>query len=249
MSSQRTFADVLPMMPAKPNVLPAASTLHRTLAAGLCLLAGLGVYTPGHAAEEDDWFFRDFEAEARAVNEGQLEFLAEPPAQQVHHHQNHLVIREPSLQDGWVGLEQCHDNLDAVPDLEVIYSPDRIRNLKVVSARNIGRAWVEGPSVQLQDVQHDARLCVSAESRALQVNGDGAYVLRNGPFMRRFLDGYYPMRVVLQVDYPCGMLDLVAASPADQPGFHVEESDCSVGYDTWFEGRLSTELVFQRNGG
>lgn len=235
-------------MPTKPQPIPVTANLRRALATGLCLLAGLGVYTPGHATEDDDWFFRDFEAEARAVNEGELEFLSEPPAKQVHHHQNHLVIRGPSLEDGWVVLEQCHDNLDAVPDLEVVFSPDRIRNLKVVTARNIGRAWVEGPSVQLKDVRHDARLCVSAESRALRAEGDGAYVLKNGPFMRRFLDGYYPMRVVLQVDYPCGMLDLVAASPAEQPGFRVEEGDCGVAYDTWFEGRLVTELVFKRNG-
>ena len=215
---------------------------------GLIVMAGLGVYTEPGAAEEDPWWDMDVEAVTRAVNEGELQFLMEPPAKPVHHHANRVTIREDSLDDGWVTLEQCHDNLDAVPRLEVVFRRATTRDIRVVTAKDIGHAAVEGASVQLEDVGRHARLCVSAQSRALDRGGDGVYVLRNGPFLRRFLDGYYPMRVEMEVAYPCGLLDLVASSPAVQPGFTVAQSDCGVTYDTWFEGRLRTELVFKRNG-
>ena len=52
------------------------------------------------------------------VNEGELVFLLQPPAKQVHHHQNHLVIDANSLHNGWVRLTQCHDNLDRVAQAE-----------------------------------------------------------------------------------------------------------------------------------
>ncbi len=206
----------------------------------------LGVYTGAPSASEDDWFFEDFEARIEKVNEGELHFLGEPPAKKVHHHENRVAIDAASLEHGWVDLHQCHANLDAVPRLEILFRAGGIKDLEIVSTHNIGSARVEGPSIQLTEVGRHARLCLSARSQALGEYGDGAYVLRNGPYMRRFLDGYYPMRVEMKVSYPCGMLELVASSPEGQPGFTLEHQECGVAYDTWFEGRLRTQLVFRR---
>jgi hypothetical protein len=178
------------------------------------------------------------------VNEGALEFLAEPPGKRVHHHHNDIRIGPESLVDGWVRLDQCHENLDAVPRAEVIYRPEHIRAVTVASATAIDRAWVEGPSVQLEGVRSGARLCVSAESRVLQREDDGSFTVRNGPFMRRFLDGYYPMRVTLAVHYPCERLQFAGATPVPQPGFSVRDADCRVDVEAWFEGRLNVALRF-----
>ncbi|MGD8911541.1 MAG: hypothetical protein PVJ68_02195 [Candidatus Thiodiazotropha sp.] len=51
-----------------------------------------------------------------------------------------------------------------------------------------------------------AAICLQAETQSLHPTGQGGYQLRNGPYMRRFLDGYYPMLLTLQVDYPAELI-------------------------------------------
>lgn len=205
-------------------------------------LATLAV--PAAVGSESGGFDDEFEESTVGVNEGKLSFLAEPPAKAVHHHHNDIVIGPESLDEGWVRLAQCHENLDAVPRAEVVYPPGRIRGVRVASCSGIDRTWVEGPSVQLQGVQRGAELCVIAESLAFSAEGDGAYTLHNGPYMRRFLDGYYPMRVTMTVRYPCDQLRFVGSKPEPQPGFTVRDADGRVDVEAWFEGRLNTELRF-----
>jgi hypothetical protein len=103
---------------------------------------------------------------------------------------------------------------------------------------------VEESSVQLEQVRPGARLCLDAESLVLRVNEDGSVSVRNGPFMRRFLDGYYPMQVSMDVSYPCDDLALEAVSPTAQEGFEVTREGCQVALDAWFEGELYTEIRF-----
>ena len=196
------------------------------------------------AGMEDDWFLQDFEDRIAEVNDGQLVFLSSPPDQSVHYHQNTLTLDDRSLKDGWARLVQCHDNLDPVPRAEVTFRRDALRNLAVTERQNIDRAWVEGATVQLKGVRPGAHLCLRAESRVVHDNNDGSYSVRNGPYMRRFLDGYYPMRVSVEVRYPCDRLRLVSSSPAAQKGFQVTQRRCRVYLDAWFEGRLNTELRF-----
>jgi hypothetical protein len=181
------------------------------------------------------------------VNEGELVFLAQHPAKQVHHHQNYLIINADSLRDGWVRLNQCHDHLDRVPRAQIMYNKDRIRDLQIVTSDNIEQSWVEGNSVQLTNIHENARLCVRAWTRALRANGDGSYSLRNGPFMRRFLDGYYPMRVSMQIDYANSGLHLVSMTPQRQQGFEVKDKEGHLAFDAWFEGRLKTEFLFRQD--
>jgi len=211
--------------------------------ASLCCAAG---EEPVTAEDVEAWFADDADERARAVNEGQLAFLPNPPPGVLHHSYNRMTLSASSLGNGWLGLYQCHEHLDAVPVLEVVYKYRQMRNLKVEQAENISAVRVEGQSVQLEDVGRASRLCISAEINVLYKHNDGSYRLRNGPYMRRFLDGYYPTHVTLDVRYPVQHMRYVSMSPAPQPGLDVQASGGRVVVDAWFEGELMTEMRFER---
>lgn len=211
------------------------------LVAGLLSLSALGMAQLAAAAmTEEEMFFKG----AAEVNEGGLRFLTAAPAAPVHHHQNHVVITAASLADGWVRLAQCHRHLDAVPRTQITYGAGRIRAIRVTRADHIGKAWVEGHTVQMEAIAPDATICIEAESRALERDGGGGYVLKNGPYMRRFLDGYYPMRVTMTVRLEAPGLRFRAIEPAPQPGFAVSVDEAGIGFDALFEGRLNTLIRF-----
>ncbi len=214
-----------------------------TKALGIALVA-LSTLATAKAEPAHDWFEDDLEERIARVNEGELEFLSVPPAEPVHYHRSALVLDENSLKDGWAQLQQCHEHLDAVPRAQIVFREDRLRDLSITDSRNIARAWVDGASVQLEGVTPGAKLCLNAHSRVLSHNKDGSYSVHNGPYMRRFLDGYYPMRVSVAISYPCGRLQLAGSSPRRQQGFTVTETACGVALDAWFQGRLVTELRF-----
>jgi hypothetical protein len=221
--------------------------LRAPLMLSLLLLPLLGL---GDA--DDDWpdwaDEQDLMERIAAVSDGELRFLPPVKADGKHAHLNRIRITEQSLEGGWVALEQCHENIDAVPAAQILFGAGGIRNLSIESSRNIGRAWVEGHSVQLEDVGPDAVLCLRGESQALRDLGDGFYRLRNGPYMRRFLDGYYPMRVTLDIQYPAELIEIVGQSPSTQPGFSVKNGGSDLMVDTTFEGRLVTCFDFCRRG-
>lgn len=198
----------------------------------------------------DDWGEGwDLEERIAAVNEGELHFVGPEAAAGHHVHFNRIRIDRSSLRGGWIALEQCHEQLDAVPAAQILFNPERIRRLRIQSVEGIGRAWVEGHSVQLEDVAQQARICIGGESRALSYLGQGRYRLRNGPYMRRFLDGYYPMRVVLQIQYPPDALRFEAPHPGPQPGFELRLREGEVLVEAAFEGRLYTCMDFLAAGG
>jgi hypothetical protein len=233
--------------PSRPN----ACGDERGYATALVgLMLSLFVLHAGASTEDwDDWPEElDLASRVAMVNEGSLEFLPTAAAQGVHYHRNRIRITEDSLSRGWVELEQCHENIDAVPAAQILFRADGIRALEIDRSENIGRAWVDGHSVQLENVGPDAELCIRAQSRALQALGDGLYRLRNGPYMRRFLDGYYPMRVALRIDYPDERLRLVGQAPSAQEGFRVSQSPDGLDVDATFEGRLVTCFDFCDRG-
>lgn len=226
------------------------SKFNKLILGGLMVLAAAPLVAQQPTSEElERWFESDDPLppgqSAANVNEGNLVFLRQPPGTPVHHHHNKLVINELSLATGWVWLQQCHDNMDEFGRVQVLFKKGRIRDLTIIRAENIGESWVEGNSVQLRDVQAGAQLCVSGWTRALESREGGRYTMQNGPFMRKFLDGYYPMRVSMDVDYSGTGLQLVSVSPQNQKGFEVDERAESVSFDAWFEGRLNTELMFR----
>lgn len=178
------------------------------------------------------------------VNEGELFFLNKKPDKPVHHHQNTLTLYKNSLKDGWVKLEQCHGNMDRVPRVQVLFNKDKIRDIKITKTRAIERSWVEANTVQLENVTDNAVLCIEAWSKALTKNADGSFQLSNGPFMRKFLDGYFPIHVTIDVNFSDTNLKLVLVEPVAQQGFKVTQTKKTVNMDAWFEGRLKTKLTF-----
>jgi len=159
----------------------------RSLLLGCCLsLAGVVYPWP---ALGDEFDILD-------INEGELHFLTTPPAKPFHRHTNHVTINADSLKTGWIGSKQCHYHLDRVTAMEVVFRKGGVRNLQILQADNIGRAWIENHSVQLKNVKANAVLCIRSENQALRRDAGGrSYVWHGGPYMRRFLDGYFPMRV------------------------------------------------------
>lgn len=228
------------MLPLPPcNILASLA-----LVSGLALAPGAGAGAPPMDAQEPDAWFNG--KGAGEVNEGMLTFLAMPPSRPVHHHQNRIRISEGSLAGGWTDLEQCHDNMDAVPAAQIAFREGYIRNLRIVESRAIGKAWVKGHTVQLQGVAPGARLCLAAQTRALIDSGSGHFSLHSGPYMRKFLDGYYPMQVSLTLEYPPHLLRVVDIFPAAQPGFRISQKAGSIKIETFFEGELRTLIQFQR---
>lgn len=214
----------------------------------LVVLAAASLSSSAGAAELsqkeiDDWFNEPTQSAAK-VNEGDLVFLSQKPGKAVHHHHNTLTLNRESLLHGWAALEQCHENIDQVPRAQILFNLSKIKDLRITSYSNIEAAWVEGPSVQLKNVTAGARLCVAAQSRALTKTGANTYTLKNGPFMRKFLDGYYPMHVSMRVKLASNDLALEKITPQEQPGFAVKKTPGEVNIDAWFEGRLQTEMQF-----
>jgi hypothetical protein len=186
----------------------------------------------------------DLDERIDAVNEGELEFLDIPPQEPVHHHINRIQIRMNSLKDGWVELHQCHRHLDPVPHLEILYHPQRIRQIELLSSENIGSSQIIGSIIDLKDVRHGASICLRAQTRSLHPLGQGGYQLRNGPYMRRFLDGYYPMHLTLEVKYPAELMQLTALRPLPIDTGQAQLREGSLYWDGWFQGRLFTEIDF-----
>lgn len=199
------------------------------------------------AQADDNWYLYDDDLESRIaeVNEGVLEFLAKVPEKPVHHHINQIEIIPSSLDDGWVKIEQCHTHLDPVSAMEITYHPRRIRNMQVLSSQNVGAIQIKGASVELTEISSSATLCLQIESKALIRLNEGEYRLRNGPFMRRFLDGYFPMRVTLLIKYSDSLLSISKYRPLPGESGSTIIKPGSIKWDGWFQGRLITEFDFK----
>jgi hypothetical protein len=65
--------------------------------------------------------------------------------------------------------------------------------------------------------------------------------------MRKFLDGYYPMRVTLAVDYPAQSLTLIDISPPAQAGLDIVKHPGAIRVEAMFEGELQTMIQFELN--
>lgn len=194
--------------------------------------------------ELDDWLDEDTQAALPQTGKGELVFLSPPPDSRTLHSINTIIITRTSLDDGWVKIRQCYEGLDAVPEAEVVYQYKNMRHLHIQSKTNISQAVTRDQSVQLTDVQHDATLCIQAQAQILYPQADGRFVLRNGPFHRRFLDGYFPLHVRMDVKFPSTLLHYIDTSPEIQPGFEVVATDDNVRIETWFAGTLHVELRF-----
>ena len=219
--------------------------MHRKHILLTLLITLIPVSTTATDGFDDEWFDGGIEARIANVNEGDLVFLTKTPSSPVHHHHSRITLDSDSLDNGWVTVVQCHSHLDAVPRSQVLYHQTRTRNLSILSQENIHEARVEGHTVQLVDVEQGASICIRARMRALEFNEDGSFSLRGGPYMRRFLDGYYPMHVSMNIELPRDYLRFLYTRPQHQDGFKVRETAEGLYVDAWFEGKLYTEVRFE----
>ncbi len=178
------------------------------------------------------------------INEGDLRFLPEAPARPPHMQISHIAITEDSLKSGWIRMKQCHHHLGPTPALQVVFHRGRVRNIQILEARHVGKAWVEGATVQLTEVGKDALLCVMSENRSLRRNdANGEYEWHGGPYMRRFFDGYFPMFVKVTLDYPVNALQVRSIEPAPLR-LRAVTAPGQLRLDALFEGRLDMFVRF-----
>ena len=182
---------------------------------------------------------------AAEISGGELRLLTESPGAPPHHYSKRIEIGPASLDSGWVLDRQCHMHLDPVAALEIVFGAGKVRRLRITRSENIGDARVVGHSVQLQNVGKNASLCLESELHSLERDPlTGRYVLASGPYMRRFLDGYFPMRLTLEISYPHDRLRLVEA----EPGLLRTRARLLPGrlkLDVLFEGRLGLMIYFE----
>jgi hypothetical protein len=80
-----------------------------------------------------------------------------------------------------------------------VFNPGRTRSLEVLSFHNMDTAFVGTDTIRLRGIREASKVCARLETRALYSIGMRIFELRNGPFMRRFPHGYFP----LQMSRPC----------------------------------------------
>jgi hypothetical protein len=219
----------------------------RTMLLILALLASPALADERREQQLERWFESDTDAPpfTSEVNEGELTFLTKVEKQPPTSH-NTINISADSLKEGWVHIEQCHENLDAFLSIQVVYRYHKMRNLTIVSTKDIGKAWVEGQSIQMLNVKKGATLCSRLEARILYKGKDNTYTLVNGPFERRFLDGFYPMGVKLDIHYPANLLTFETSEPKPQPGFELKHDTGKIQLNALFEGQLIVEMRFRK---
>ena len=196
-------------------------------------------------AELDEWFEQQEFPSAVDVSEGELRFISTVPDKPVLHSINKLIITPVSLDNGWVSLSQCYQHLDPVAVSEVVYQYKSMQDLTIIRYTNIEKAKVKGQTIELSGVQKNAELCISARVRIFYQNTNGTYSLVNGPFHRKFLDGYYPYHLTLEVQYPDERLQVLQTIPVAQPGMTVNINEGYLLFDGVFEGILNVEVIFQ----
>jgi len=197
------------------------------------------------AEELEKWFLSDELTPPTQSSDSQLTFIPTPADKPALHSVNEITISPQSIKTGWVNLTQCYQHLDPVPEMEVVYNYKNIRKLRVIKTKNIEQAFVKGQSVQLENVVKNAQLCVTSEVRIFYKNKDGSYKLVNGPFHRRFLDSYFPFHLTLKVNYPSTQLKFINSKPKSQFGFEVKQSNNTLLIDSYFTGKLYTEIIFK----
>ncbi len=162
------------------------------------------------------------------------------------YHIKALTVTNDSLASGWVRNHQCHRHFSVVPLLEIAFPSGKVRNIAITDSSNVGDVEVRGHTIQLKDVNEQSVLCIDSENRVLQREIDGSYRITAGPFFYRFLDGYFPMEVHLNVQYPPSLLEVLRVVPGNRRGVEVTRNDGEVRLWSRFEGTLWVHVFFER---
>lgn len=165
----------------------------------------------GLTEAEKAWLLDDSNLDAFSVASETLKY-SNKASKQNYWLSNHLTINQKSLNDGWITFSQCHNQLDPVPKIEVAYHPKNIKGLEVINFSNIENVNVKAHSVELLNVAANGKVCIKGESKTLKANKEG-FQLKRGPYMRKFLDGYYPMIVEETIEMNKLKTQLLEQSP------------------------------------
>lgn len=211
----------------------------------LFVFPALQADTTPSADELEKWLMSDELTPPTKSSSSHLTFIPAPKDKPALHSINEITISPQSIKTGWVDLMQCYQYLDPVPEMEVVYNYKSMRQLRIIKTKNIERAFVKGQSVQLENVHTNAQLCVRTEVRIFYKNKDGSFKLVNGPFHRQFLDSYFPFHLTLKVNYPSTQLEFIKSKPKLQFGFEVKHTNNTLLIDSYFTGKLYTEITFK----
>lgn len=229
--------------------------MHRFTNILLSLFLSIALLLPlvkaSEQAEVEAWLDDDTEFRSLEVNEGKLSFIEAIADRKTLHSDSELIISDSSLTTGWVNFRQCYFNINPVAATDIVYQYKKIRNLKITSTKNIGEVQTDEQLLQLYDIKAEASVCVSAEINVIEKSGNG-YVINNGPYHLRFLDGYYPYHVTLSIIYPAELISVSEITPPPQPLFNVQTDAGQLTIDTWFVGVLTMQVYFENitaNGG
>ena len=168
--------------------------------------------------------------------------LTEAPPHPPFVHQKILTLGRESMSSGWVQNEQCHRQFSPTSALQFVFKRGRIRAIEIVEQHDIGRSWVDGNTVQLEDVNKRSSICFRSENRMLERRAGGGYGIKVGPFFYRFLDGYFPVTVDLRVRFPADRLTLREVRAED--GVEVVRLTDEVRLRSTFQGILRVEMLF-----
>lgn len=175
-----------------------------------------------------------------------LRFLANRPDPDAYWYESTVHISPDSLDTGVVRMDTCHHRLDATQRIVIAFNADRVQTLEVLSSTGLEKAEVLGKRVELAGVKTGANVCVGITSRALDATEPGQWRLQAGPLMRRYLDGYLPMRAHLTVHWPAELLRLQSTEPAAQAGVSLLQQSGIAELDVTFAGRLRPQFVLER---
>lgn len=177
------------------------------------------------------------------IGDEQFVALTEAPPHPPFVHQKTLTLWPESLSSGWVQNEQCHRQFSPTSALQFVFKRGRIRAIEIIEQHDIGRSWVDGNTVQLEDVSKRSSICFRSENRMLESHPGGDYRIKVGPFFYRFLDGYFPVRVDLRVRFPADRLALREVLAED--GVEVTRLTDEVRLSSTFQGILRVEMLFE----
>ncbi|MEK9811700.1 MAG: hypothetical protein VW440_01450 [Bordetella sp.] len=198
-------------------------------------LATLGCCSTTFALEFDD-----------IAKEGELKYLAKHPDPNSYHYESKVLLTESSLQDGVVSLLTCHYRLDPIRKVVIAFNPDRLKNFKVESHSGIESIAAEQHRVTLTNVKKGAQICISLQSKALELTSEkGVYKLQAGPLMRRYFDGYLPMSAKLKVSWPAGLLQMKSSDPVEQPGASIQSDTSGAEMLVTFAGKFTGHFALQ----
>lgn len=195
----------------------------------------------------EEWFNNDKldMPEEATIQDEVLRFILNTNKKNIPVTEKTYRININSLKTGWVVIEQCYRNLDPVSQLEVVYEYQHMRKLKVTHQQLVGKLWIEGQTIQIENLSKGASICTKAEVKIFRHADKNTYLLLAGPFKRKFLDGYHPMHVKLNIQYPADRLILNEMFPEAAPGFNLTHNNGLIKIDTRFTGKLYLALSFK----